>query len=112
MRRSGQLKPNPRAGTITRAGNRSVPRTDPRNVKHEHGTDRINVYIVEERIESATRERHIVSRLFLRAVLVNLLKLSRHRFSQCLNSTCRRANSGITERAIQIVSHAVFTFNS
>src|SRR5215218_1043882 len=112
MGRRGQLKAIARDRTVARAAERSITRADPRDVEHEHRADRIDVYIVEERVESATREGHLVSRLFLRAVLVNLLKLSRHRFSQCLKSIRRRANSGITERAIQIVSHAVFTFNS
>ena len=54
----------PRAGSITRAADRSVAWSDPRNVKHEHRTDRIDVHIVEERVERATCERHVLTRLF------------------------------------------------
>ncbi len=102
MRGRGQLEADARAGTVARSAERSVTRTNPRYVEHEHRTDRIDVYIVEERVESAAREGHLVCRLFLRAVLVNLGKFSRHRFSQCLNSIRCRADVGITERAIQI----------
>ena len=77
MRRRGQLKTNACARAITHAGERSVTRADPRHVKHEHRTDRIDIYIVEERVQSAARERHVIPGLLRRRFCIDLIELSR-----------------------------------
>src|SRR5215204_6447946 len=98
MSRRCELKANPGARAVTRPTSRAYPR----NVKHDHGTNGIDVYVVEKRVESATRERHVGSRLFLRAVFIDLCKLRGHCFSQCLNVARGGANVAIMQHAIQI----------
>src|SRR5215212_1980252 len=98
MSRRRELKANSGARAVTRP----TSRADPRHVKHDHRTNRIDIYVIKQRVESATRERHVGSRLFLRAVFIDLCKLRGHCFSQCLNAARRGADVGIMQHAIQI----------
>src|SRR6185369_2089408 len=98
----GEFEANARARTVTRATKRAIARADPRHVEHEHRADRIDVHIVKERVESATRERHVVRRLLLRARFVDLFELGRHRYSQCLNAARGSADVRISQRGIQL----------
>src|SRR5262245_53134726 len=77
MRRRGQLDTNPFARAVTRTAERSITRADPRHVKHEHRTDRIDVHIFEERVQSAARESHVVPGLLRRRFCIDLIELRR-----------------------------------
>src|SRR6185503_19110894 len=102
MRRRPQLKTNPRVRTITRPTKHAITRPDARNVKYKHRTDRIDIYIVEERVESAACERHVINRFLLRLFFIDLIKLRKHLCSQCLDPVCRRGKRGILQDAVQI----------
>src|ERR1700752_100742 len=80
----GQLKPNTAAWTIARAAQWSVAGSNPRNVEYKHRTDRIDIDVVEERVEGATCAGHVSTRFLLRLSFVNLRKLGDHGFSQRL----------------------------
>src|SRR5690349_2779542 len=77
MRRRRQLEANAGAGTVSRAAKHSITRADPRHVEHKHRTDRVDVYIIEERVQSAARESHIVFGFLLGFFRIDLIKLRR-----------------------------------
>src|SRR6185369_4507735 len=102
MRGRRQLKPDPAARSITRAADRSAAWPNPRHVKNKHRTDRINIHIFEERVERTTSKSHVVIRFLLRLRLVDLTKLRSQSFPCRLNSSRRRSQRFVLQRAIQI----------
>src|SRR5688572_21632496 len=102
MRDAGEFETDSTARTVARAAKSAAGWSNARNVKHEHRTDRIDVDVIEERVESATRERHVSSRLLRRFRLIDRVELGNHRRSDSSDSSRCTADCGIRDRSIEI----------